>query len=114
MKIKIANIGAPAGPRGDVFARDAIAPKSVPVFADFDYSESIGLAHVHADGAADLELAPGVEIDVERLEADQTIGVGFRVLEQHDEPDGLRVIDRLEVFAVGVSRNLIRRSGSCG
>ena len=113
MKITIANIGAPAGPHGDTIGPTAIPSTAVPVFVEFDYSESIGVAHVHADGSADLELAPGLELDVARLEADHTIGLGYRVLEEHQDGD-VRVIDRLELLAVGVSRNLIKRGGDAG
>jgi len=108
MKITIANIGTP-GPNGDILGAAAIPAKSVPVFVEFDYSQSIGVAHVHADGSADLELAAGLEIDVARLEADRTIGLGYRVLEEHRDGD-IRVIDKLELMALGVSSALILRT----
>lgn len=114
MKITIARIGGPADHYGAIIGPAAIpAGVAVPLFSEFDYTDPIGQAVVHADGSADLELAPGIELDVARLEADASIGIGYRVLEEHEE-NGARVIDRLELMAVGVSRNLIKRVDHAG
>lgn len=113
MKITIARIGGPADQHGATIGPAAIpAGVAVPLFEEFDYSAGpIGQAVVQPDGSADLELRPGIEIEIERLEADASIGIGYRVLEEHDE-GGVRVIDRLELLAVGVSRNLIKRTAA--
>jgi hypothetical protein len=110
MKITIARLGAPADGAGNVIAMGAIEVRgAVPLLDAFDwFVPPIGQAIVHADGSADLELREGVELDVANLEADGTIGIGYRALEW-TEADGIRTITRLEVLAVGVSRDLIRR-----
>lgn len=112
MKIQIARIGPPAH-AGSIVAPGAIPAASVPLCEDFDpMLRPIGRVDMHADGTGEIELLGGVEIDTSRLEADHTIGMAFRVLEQHEQ-DGVRVIDRLELFAVGVSRDLILKGRSC-
>lgn len=112
MKITIARLGPPADPVGRVLAPGAIPACSVPLCEDFDAMlRPIGRVEVHADGSGDLELEEGIALDVEHLRADETIGLAFRVLEGHEE-NGVHVIDRLEVFAVGVRADLIRRARS--
>ena len=109
MRITIARVGPPGDRNGTVVAPGAIPACDVPLCEDFDpMLIPIGRAVVHADGTADLELRDGFALDVDGLRPDATIGMGYRVLEQHEE-NGVRVIDRLELMAIGVSRDLIRR-----
>jgi hypothetical protein len=113
MKITIARIGPPAH-AGSIIAPGAVPPASVPLCEDFDaFLLPIGRVEVNPDGSGEITLADGIALDVERLEADHTIGLAFRVLEQHEDGD-VRVIDRLEVFAVGVSADLIKRGPHAG
>jgi hypothetical protein len=110
MKITIARIGPPDH-AGSILAPGSVPAASVPLCEDFDpMLRPIGRVEVHADGSGEVELLPGVALDVENLRADETIGLAFRVLDQHMDGN-VRVIDRLEVFAVGVSRSLIIRNG---
>jgi hypothetical protein len=110
MKIQIARIGPPADRLGAILAPGSVPAVEVPVCEDFDpYLRPIGRARIDVDGAAEITFAPGVEIDVEGLEVDATIGIGFRVLEQHEE-GGVRVLDKIEIMAVGINRTLIKRS----
>lgn len=109
LTIKIARLGPPPDRFGNVIDDAAIPDGPVPLCEDFDpYLRPIGRAIAHPDGSAELELLPGVSIDVAGLEADKTIGIGYRVLEEHEE-NGVRVIDRLELLAVGVDKRLIKR-----
>jgi hypothetical protein len=111
MRITIARLGPPADHNGTVVAPGAVPACSVPLCEDFDpMLRPIGRVELNADGSGEIALLEGVELETEKLVADATIGLAFRVLEQHEDA-GVRVIDRLEVFAVGVSRDLIKRDG---
>lgn len=77
MRIKIANIGPPADRFGAIVAPGAIPNCNVPLCDGFDPYMPIGRAVVYADGTADLQPRDGITLDVDRLEADATIGIAF-------------------------------------
>jgi hypothetical protein len=95
IKATVVHFGPPADARGVIFTPGALTETDVPVTENFDYSRVIGRARVHADGSADLELLPGVQIDAGEA------SIGYRVEESHFE-DGLMIVDAVETVCLGV------------
>jgi hypothetical protein len=99
VKAQAVRIGPPADARhGEIFAPGSIKPTTgIPVTRAFDSRDVIGTAALDADGAAFVELAPGVA-DVGKI---RHVGLGFRIIRHRMDGD-VRVIEELEPLTLGV------------
>lgn len=96
VKVQTIRLGPPAE-EGSILAPGCIkATRQIPVTRNFDGREVIGVADVEADGSATIVLAWRVEGTIGNA------GLGFRVIESHEEPGGIRVFDEIEPITVGV------------